>query len=322
MALDSALLVVVDHDVEGRLTAASAQLLTAARGISADVVALSIGVGDVDALGRFGASRVVNVELAPQLVRSSDALAYVVNDVMDKTQCGGVLVTSHYLGREIAARVAVKRNATPIVDVTALSEQGGVVHVSKPALAGGWEVDLHVEDAPLVVALRPGAVTEEEFSVTPAVETVDVSLPESVYRVHVVESVPQERTGRAPLAEARSVVVAGRGVEGDLTAVEELADILGASVGATRVVTDEGWAPRSLQVGQTGVNISPNLYVGVGVSGAIHHTVGMQSSRHIVAVVDDPDAPIVELADFVVIGDLFEVVPQAIEALKLAGYSA
>ncbi|CRH93978.1 Electron transfer flavoprotein large subunit [Chlamydia trachomatis] len=133
----------------------------------------------------------------------------------------------------------------------------------------------------------------------------------------VVCSSALESTG-VSLTEASTVVVAGRGTNGDVNIVNELADELGAAVGATRVVCDEGWAPRTMQIGQTGLSVSPNLYIGLGVSGAIHHTVGMQSSAHIVAVCDDPDAPIFEIADFGVVGDMFEVIPAALEEIKKA----
>ena len=135
--------------------------------------------------------------------------------------------------------------------------------------------------------------------------------------VAVLASTPEDTDGVA-LADASTVVVGGRGVDGDFTMVEELADALGGAVGATRVACDEGWAPRGEQIGQTGLSVSPNLYVGLGVSGAIHHTVGMQSSAHIVAVCDDPDAPIFELADFGVVGDVAEVVPQALDEIRKA----
>ncbi len=322
MTIAAPLVVLVDHDTDAALTVASAQALTAARQLSSEAIALSLTTPDMEALARFGASRVLTVDTGDLSVRLSDVVAQVVRAAVETTGAAGVLMTSHYLGREVAARVALTLGATPVVDVTKLWEANGSIHASKPALAGAWEIDLHVEDGPIVLALRPGAVEETESTSTPVTEQLEVEFSETARRVTVVESTPQERTGRTPLVEARTVVVAGRGTEGNMEPVEALADMLDAAIGATRVVTDEGWAPRSLQVGQTGVNISPHLYIGLGVSGAIHHTVGMQSSRHIVAIVDDPDAPIVELADFAVVGDLFEVVPQAIETLKAAGYSA
>lgn len=322
MTVNAPLLVLVDHDVDGELTGPSAQALTAARTLATEAIALSMTAADLDAIGRYGVARVLTVDTQGLSPRLSHVVADAVRAALRETGAAGVVMTSHYLGREVAARIAVTVGATPIVDVTRLWEEDGTIHASKPALAGAWEVDLHVEDGPIVLAVRPGVTEESEAPVSAVAESLSVEFSAAASGVKVIESTPQERTGRTPLPEARTVVVAGRGTEGDMAPVEALADMLDAAIGATRVVTDEGWAPRSLQVGQTGVNISPHLYIGLGVSGAIHHTVGMQSSRHIVAVVDDPDAPILELADFAVVGDLFEVVPQAIEALKAAGYTA
>jgi len=135
-------------------------------------------------------------------------------------------------------------------------------------------------------------------------------------RVRVVERTARPSSGRPDVGEAEIVVVGGRGTQGDFSAVEDLADALGAAVGATRDATDEGWMPHEVMVGQTGVTISPRLYVGAGVSGAVHHRGGMQASGLVVAVNNDPDAPIFEFADFGVVGDLFEVLPQAAAEIR------
>lgn len=326
MALSAPLLILADYDVDGQPTATTLQALTVARDLTAEPVVVAVlGAGQSAGeatLAEFGAARVLTVDAGSANLRDSATYAEAVLAALEHTGAAGVLMTSHYVGREVAARVAVAKTVTPVVDVTRIWAEDDTIHLSKPALAGAWEVTLDHAQGLIVAAIRPGIAEETPAPAAGSVESLSVEFSALTAAVTVVESNPQERTGRTPLGEAQTVVVAGRGIEGDLTPVNDLADILGASVGATRVVTDEGWMPRSLQIGQTGVNISPNLYIGVGVSGAIHHTVGMQSSRHIVAIVDDPDAPIVELADFTVIGDLFEVIPQTIEALKAAGYTA
>lgn len=326
MTLGAPLIVLADYDTDGQLTATTLQMLTAARGLTSEVLALAVlpahGQAHTETLAQYGASRVLTVDASAANTRDSATHAEATLAALDATAAAGVILASNYLGREIAARIAVTRNVTPVVDVTRLWAEDNTLHLSKPALAGAWEVTVGHNDGTIVAAVRPGIAEETEAPAAGTVEALPVEFSALASAVTVVESVAQERSGRTPLAEAQTVVVAGRGVEGDLTPVNDLADLLDAAVGATRVVTDEGWLPRSLQVGQTGVNISPHLYIGLGVSGAIHHTVGMQSSRHIVAVVDDPDSPILELADFAVVGDLFEVVPQAIEALKEAGYTA
>ena len=152
-------------------------------------------------------------------------------------------------------------------------------------------------------------------SLTPEPLAVELSAEASV--IEVVSSVADEEEG-VSLADASTVVCGGRGVDGDFELVHSLADALGGAVGATRVACDEGWAPRAEQIGQTGLTVTPNLYIGLGVSGAIHHTVGMQSAAHIVAVCDDPDAPIFEIADFGVVGDVTEVVPAALAIIEEA----
>ncbi|RRC94862.1 electron transfer flavoprotein subunit alpha/FixB family protein [Schaalia canis] len=321
MTLTTPILALVDHDEAGALTAPSAQVLTAARSLtSGPVVALALDTPDTDALARYGAARVLVADLGGRSPRLSAVVADAAQAAMQAVGAEALLCVSHYLGREVAARLAVALGGAPIVDVTRAWEENGNIHASKPALAGAWETSIHVEDAPAILAIRPSAIEETEAPADANVEALTVDFSAAADAVTVVSSTPQERTGRMPLTEARTVIVGGRGLEGDFSPAEELADLLDAAVGATRVATDEGWVSRSLQVGQTGVSISPNLYIGLGVSGAIHHTVGMQSSRHIVAVCDDPDAPIFEIADFGVVGDLFEVVPQAIEVLRREGY--
>lgn len=326
MTLNAPILVLADYGVEGAPTATTLQALTLARALGSEAIVLSVLPQGADAhaqtLGEYGAARVLTVDASSVNHRDSAACAEALLAAVEATSADAVLLTSHYLGREIAARAAIALGVTPVVDVTSVESAGETLRLSKPALAGAWEVTLDHADGVIIAAVRPGIVEETPAPAAGAVEALPVAFSALASSVTVVESTPQERTGRTPLPEAQTVVVAGRGIEGDLTPINDLADLLDAAVGATRVVTDEGWLPRSLQVGQTGTNISPNLYIGVGVSGAIHHTVGMQSSRHIVAIVDDPDAPILELADFAVVGDLFEVVPQAIEALKEAGYTA
>ena len=176
------------------------------------------------------------------------------------------------------------------------------------------------EIAGRVAALTEAGVIDEAPVTSPVALTpqaLAVELSPEASAIQVVSSVPDEEEG-VSLTDASTVVCGGRGVDGDFELVRSVAQALGGAVGATRVACDEGWAPRSEQIGQTGLTVTPNLYIGLGVSGAIHHTVGMQSSAHIVAVCDDPDAPIFEIADFGVVGDVTEVVPAALAAIEEA----
>ncbi|WP_043535560.1 electron transfer flavoprotein subunit alpha/FixB family protein [Actinomyces polynesiensis] len=320
--------VVTDHagdDTTGyTLTAASAQLLTLARTLTdAAVVAVALNPApDLDALAAQGVERV----LVPDLDGHSPRVPAVVGDAVraclgQVTDPAAALCVSNYRGREVAARLAAQLRSGAAVDVTAVEVVDGEIQARKSALAGSWTTRFHVTRGMPVIAVRPSSVEAEDAAVAthPQVVAVPVTWSPEALAVRVVSSAEQAGTGRVPLTEAQTVVVGGRGTDGDFSLVEELADLLGGAVGATRVASDEGWVPRAIQIGQTGVSVAPRLYVGLGVSGAVHHTVGMQSAQHIVVVNDDPDAPIFEIADFGVVGDLFEVVPQAIEALRRAG---
>lgn len=324
--LSRPILVLVDHsgsDAEGwTLTPASAQLVSRARSLSgagAAVLALTRGA-DLAALGRLGVSRVLVPAIGASAPRVSAQVADAVHAAVSTGEFGALLLVSTYRGREVASRIATLMDSGVVADATGLEIEGDSLIATTTALAGSWSNRLRVSGALPVAAVRPGSFEEAPAAepVTAVIEEITVTPSPEAAAVELVSSTAQTGSGRVALTEASTVVVAGRGTNGEMDIVEALADELGAAIGATRVVCDEGWAPRSLQIGQTGVSVSPNLYIGVGVSGAIHHTVGMQSSAHIVAVCDDPDAPIFEMADFGVVGDLFEVLPQAIGALRSA----
>lgn len=322
--LDRPVLVLTDHTgsaEEGwHLTGPSAQLLTLARSLtSAEVVAVALNPDpDLTALGAQGVARVLVPELGGRSPRVSAVVADAVEACLEAVpETAAVLCVSNHRGREVAGRLAILADRPAVVDVASIEATGAALRVVKSALAGAWTSTLEVSGTP-VLALAPNSVQAEDAPVAtaPGAVVVPVTFSDEADAVTVVSSEHEATGGRVDLGQARVVVVGGRGTDGDFSLVEELADLLGGAVGATRVATDEGWVPKSLQVGQTGVTISPDLYIGLGVSGAVHHTVGMQSARRIVAVCDDPDAPILEMADFAVVGDLFEVVPRAIEVLR------
>ena len=319
--MSAPVLVLADHAAgQARLTPAVGQLLTLARSLTSggvDALVLTDAI-DMEALGALGADRVLSAPLGAA-ARASVAAADAVVAALEAGSYGLVLLPSDYRGREIAGAVAATTDAGVVSGASSVSYDGGVLEIAKTALAGSWSMRIVVEGQTPVVGVASGAVDEARAAspTTPAVESLEVVLSPRAQAVAVLASTPED-TGGVSLADASTVVVGGRGVEGDFTMVKELADALGGAVGATRVACDEGWAPRGEQIGQTGLSVSPNLYVGLGVSGAVHHTVGMQSSAHIVAVCDDPDAPIFELADFGVVGDVAEVVPQALDEIRKA----
>lgn len=231
---------------------------------------------------------------------------------------GAVLAESNYLGKAASAIFAVRQGSGAVADIASLAVSAGSLVATKSVLAGTWSTDVQITRGVPMFAVRAGvgALIEYYSTAEQQVRQLDFELSPAARSVVVQSSTRAPQGERIGLGEADVAVVAGRGIDGDTELVFALADILGAGVGATRVVCDEGWLPRSTQIGQTGLSISPKLYIGLGVSGAVHHTCGMLGSQRIVAVVDDPDAPILELADFAVVGDVSEVIPQAIRALS------
>ncbi|MFE7594709.1 electron transfer flavoprotein subunit alpha/FixB family protein [Kitasatospora sp. NPDC057512] len=313
------ILVLVDH-ADGAVRKPALELLTLARRIG-EPSAVVLGAGAAAAgiaakAGEYGAAKVYvadGAEFADQLVVPKvDALAQIAkaNDV------AAVLVTSSGEGKEVAARVALRIGSGIITDAVDLraGDQGPIA--TQSVFAASYTVDSRVSNGAPVITVKPNAVAPEAAPAAGAVEDVAVAFTGNAAKV--VSRTPRVSSGRPELTEAAIVVSGGRGVgaaEG-FGVVEELADALGAAVGASRAAVDAGWYPHSSQVGQTGKQVSPQLYIAAGISGAIQHRAGMQTSKTIVAVNKDPEAPIFELADYGVVGDLFEVLPQLTAEVK------
>ncbi|MFD7418287.1 electron transfer flavoprotein subunit alpha/FixB family protein [Kitasatospora purpeofusca] len=313
------ILVLVDH-ADGVVRKPALELLTLARRIG-EPSAIVLGAGDKAAelaakAAEYGAAKVYvadGAEFADQLVVPKvDALAQIAK----AADVAAVLVTSSGEGKEVAARVALRLGSgiiTDAVDVRA-GDNGPVA--TQAVFAASYTVDSRVSNGVPVIAVKPNAVAPEAAPAAGAVEDVTVAFTGNAAKV--VSRTPRVSSGRPELTEAAIVVSGGRGVgaaEG-FGVVEELADVLGAAVGASRAAVDAGWYPHSSQVGQTGKQVSPQLYIAAGISGAIQHRAGMQTSKTIVAVNKDPEAPIFELADYGVVGDLFEVLPQLTGEVK------
>jgi electron transfer flavoprotein alpha subunit len=226
-----------------------------------------------------------------------------------------VLLAGNAQGKEVAGRLAVKLDSGVLTDaVDLIPGEGGPV-AEQSIFGGATIVHSRVRRGTPIVAMRPNAVAPEPSP--GAAELSEVSLAGEVAGARVTGRVVAERGERPDLTEASIVVSGGRGTGGaeGFTVIETLADSLNAAVGASRAVTDAGWYPHQFQVGQTGKTVSPQLYMAIGISGAIQHRAGMQTSKTIIAVNKDPEAPIFELADFGVVGDLFKVVPQLLEEI-------
>ncbi len=239
---------------------------------------------------------------------SADALANLIKE----NSPSAVLIASHAFGKEVAARVAVLTESGIITDAVDVAPDATATQL---VFGGSTTVHSKVSHGTPIITVRPNSVEADQTAATPAIENAAAAISNAAKKSKISSSQPPVKGGRPELTEANIVVSGGRGTNGDFAAVEKFADELGAAVGASRAATDAGWYPHSHQVGQTGKSVSPQLYVACGISGAIQHRAGMQTSKTIVVVNKDPEAPLFDIADFGVIGDLFNVLPQATAAV-------
>lgn len=324
--LKNAIVVGVSHVKDGErwtLSGDSASTLAYAKMLTdGPVIAVSVVPEcDLEAIRACGIGTVYAPMEVGASLRLSDNAAIVagqaIKEIQDTQDIAAVFLPNTKRGRETAGRLAVRMGGGVTTDVSDIQVVDGKLEATKRVLGGEWETKTSLQDGIPIFTLSLGSEPEtpEVFTCTPDIVRVAVDGLVSS-RLRLVRARQQPGGANGDLRDSDVVVVGGRGVDGDFDTVHWLADVLSGAVGATRVACDEGWAPRSMQIGQTGVSISPKIYVGLGVSGAVHHTCGIQGSDVIVAVCDDPDAPIFEMADFGVVGDVAEVVPQAIKRLE------
>ncbi|MDQ3096001.1 MAG: electron transfer flavoprotein subunit alpha/FixB family protein [Actinomycetota bacterium] len=311
------ILVLVDH-AEGAVRKTTAELLTLARRLgepSAVFVGSQVDAAR-DALKRYGAEKIYvldDVALTDYLVApKAEALAQLV----EQTRPAAVLIPSSAEGKEIAGRLAIKISSGLITDAVDIHAGESDPLTTQSVFAGSYTVNARVTHGTPIITVKPNSVTPVEADGAAAQEAFAVTISDAAKGAKIVERRPRAATGRPELTEAAIVVSGGRGTAGNFEPVEELADALGAAVGASRAAVDSGWYPHAYQVGQTGKTVSPQLYVAVGISGAIQHRAGMQTAKTIVAVNKDAEAPIFELVDFGVVGDLHAVLPKATEAVN------
>jgi electron transfer flavoprotein alpha subunit len=310
-------LVLVEH-ADGALKKISAELITAARklGEPAAVVLGKPGTAAplTDGLKEAGAAKIYVAE-------SDDAENYLITPYVDvlaslaeSAAPAGVLLAASADGKEIGGRLAARIGSGLLVDVVEVKEGGKGVH---SIFGGAFTVEAEVTGDTPVITVRPGAVEAEPAAGAGEVVNVEVSA-QAENATKITSRQPAVAGDRPELTEATVVVSGGRGVGSaeNFSVVEELADSLGAAVGASRAAVDSGYYPGQFQVGQTGKTVSPQLYIALGISGAIQHRAGMQTSKTIIAVNKDEEAPIFEIADLGIVGDLFKVAPQLTEAVK------
>ncbi len=274
--------------------------------------------GLVEGLGKRGLPKVYVVDDAALGRYTSDGYAIALKAVVQAADPAVILLASSAMGKDLGPALAARLGCGIISDAIALEVVDGKVHATRPVFAGKAQLEVEPADLPVVVSVRPN-VFEPAASGDGAAETVavDADLTGEQIRVVVKELLePEERT--IDLTEADIIVSGGRGLKGPehFHLIEELAAVLGGVVGASRAVVDAGWRPHTEQVGQTGKTVSPKLYVACGISGAIQHLAGMSSSKCIVAVNKDPEAPVFKVADYGIVGDVFEVLPELIKAVK------
>ncbi|MGW7276217.1 electron transfer flavoprotein subunit alpha/FixB family protein [Streptomyces sp. NPDC054864] len=316
-------LVYVDH-LDGAVRKPTLELLTLARRIG-DPVAVALGAGaesTAAALAEHGAVKVLTAD-APEfadylVVPKVDALQAAYEAASAGGSLAAVLVPSSADGKEIAARLAVRIGSGIITDAVDLESGDGGPIATQSALAASYMTKSRISKGTPVITVKPNSAAVEVAPAASTAEALTVTFSEATTGTKVVSRTLRESTGRPELTEAAIVVSGGRGVNGteNFAIIEALADSLGAAVGASRAAVDAGWYPHSNQIGQTGKSVSPQLYIASGISGAIQHRAGMQTSKTIVAVNKDAEAPIFDLVDYGVVGDLFEVVPQLTEEVK------
>jgi electron transfer flavoprotein alpha subunit len=292
---------------------ATLELLTIARRLGEpSAVVCGDATEDVVAqLGTYGATTVYAVS-APEFDQFlSLPKVEVVVTLAERIRPAAILVTSGPEGKDVAARVAVRLDSGLITDAVDVTAEGTTITTTQSVFAGAFHVRSEVVRGTPVITVMPNAVTAEAAPAQPGVESVEVAFSDQAKGAVVTSRTPKGSSARPDLADAAVIVAGGRGIgsEAGLGVIEQLADTLAGAVGVTRAVSDLHWAPHDLQIGQTGKTVAPGLYIAAGVSGAIQHRAGMQSSKTIVAVNKDPKAPIFSIADFGVVGDLHTVLP-------------
>ena len=318
---------IIAEQREGELRKISFELVSEGRRLAdkmgQSVTAILLGShikGKAAVLGKYGADKVIVADDERLATYTTDAYVSVLAQLTRASEPAIILLGATVQGKDMSGRLAARLGVGMAQDCVAFSIENSNLIARRPIYAGKAYATVTFEDSwPQIATGRPNVFELNEPDDSRPVEVIgaEFNLDDSQFKTKIIESI-QEAGGKVDLTEAERIVSGGRGmkVPENYIILEELADLIGATVGASRSAVDAGWRPHSDQVGQTGKVVSPNLYIACGISGAIQHLAGMGTSKYIVAVNKDPDAPIFQKADYGVVGDLFEVVPALIEEIK------
>ena len=316
------ILVLVEHDA-GTPRKVTNQILTAARGFGGTVTAAVFGEGAsaaAEAVGKYGVGKVLVWESPDAFGYATETQTAALITAIESTGATIVLAAADPFTSDVVARAAIRLKGGVVTDANDLELDGEKMVVTKAIFGGEMTSKCFAKgEGPQFITVKPNAFNAEEGGDGAAeVVNLEVTLDDKSKRAKVVDVVEQESGGRPEMTEASIIVAGGRGLgkEEGFELIEQLADALGAAVGASRAATDAGWYPHQHQIGQTGKTVSPQLYIGNGISGAIQHRAGMQTSQTIVAINKDGEAPIFSIADFGIVGDLYKVLPPLIEQIK------
>ncbi len=318
---------IVAEQREGELRKVSFELVSEARRLAdamgQPVAAILLGSNIKEKaaeLGKYGADKIIVADDDRLAIYTTDAYVSVIAQLAQAQEPAIILLGASVQGKDLSGRLAARLGVGVAQDCVAFSIEDGNLVAKRPIYAGkAYATVTYTDSVPQIATARPNVFELNEPDESRSVEVIDAefSLDDSQLKTKVAEVI-EEAGGKVDLTEAERIVSGGRGMKGpeEFAILEELADLIAATVGASRSVVDAGWRPHADQVGQTGKVVSPNLYIACGISGAIQHLAGMSTSKTIVAINKDPEAPIFQKADYGVVGDLFEVVPALTEALK------
>jgi len=315
---------VYTENVEGKFKKSTYEIVSYARAIAdqnnTSLTAIAIGdtgAEELNSLGKYGTEKVLHVSAENLKTFINQAYASIVAEAAKKTGADIVVLSNSFSGRGLAPRVAAKLEAGLADGAVALPDQSnGKFSVKKTAFSGKAFATVELTSATKIISLTPNSYKLAESNVTAAIENFEVAVKASDFAAVIKDIV--RSTDKVSLPDADIVVSGGRGLKGpeNWGMIEELADLLGAALACSKPVSDAGWRPHSEHVGQTGIAVSPNLYIAIGISGAIQHLAGISSSKVIVVINKDAEAPFFKVADYGIVGDAFEVVPKLIAAIK------